>query len=91
MSLWARQNIYKLCYMIFGLTLFPGIIYVVGKLLITTSMTISDFYYYFYGSLLDIGKDGLIVWGIASAPYFFYEVYLLLQAFLARRHLSVRN
>ena len=81
----TRENLYKLGLMIFGLTLFPGMIYIVGKIFITSSNAISDFYSYFYGSLLDMGQDGLIVWGIACGPYLVYEGYLLVKGFLSRR------
>ena len=84
----TRENLYKLGLMIFGLTLFPGMIYIVGKIFITSSNTISDFYSYFYGSLLDMGQDGLIVWGIASGPYLVYEGYLLLRGFIPKRSLA---
>jgi hypothetical protein len=83
-----RENLFKLGLMVFGLTLFPGIFYFVGKVFITSSKTIFDFYSYFYGSLLDMGQDGLIAWGIACGPYLLYEAYLLLQGFFPKRRLK---
>ena len=83
-----REHLYKVGLMIFGLTLFSGIFYLVGKVFIASSKTISEFYSYFYGSLLDMRQDGLIVWGIACGPYLLYEAYLLLQGFLPKRTLK---
>ena len=84
-SLLTRENLYKLGLMIFGLTLFPGMVHLFGKVILPTTKTLSDYYIYFYRSLLDMGKDGLIVWAIACGPYMAYEVYLLLASLGAKK------
>ncbi|MGD9160862.1 MAG: hypothetical protein PVG39_20755 [Desulfobacteraceae bacterium] len=69
----------KILLMIFGLTLFPAIVYWLKKLLVDSSGAIWDYYGYFYRSLMDMGMDGVVVWGIACGPYMVYEVLLLLR------------
>lgn len=85
---WRRENLYKLGLIILGFTLLPGVVHLVGKILGTSSITIEASYLEFYGSLLDIGKDGFIAWSIAFAPYMAYEVYMLLKSFGTKRNVT---
>lgn len=74
----TRESLWRLLPAAFGLTLFPGMVYALGKSLIALPYaSIFDFYSYFYWSLLDMGEDGLIAWGIACGPSMLYEGYLL--------------
>jgi hypothetical protein len=87
----TREILYKIGLMIFGLTLLPGMIFFIKAIFVISPITLSDFYSSFYGSLLDMGKDGLIVWGIACSPYLAYEVYLLLTGFTTKRDLTAQG
>ncbi len=73
--------------MVFGVTLFPVLVYGLAtwfmgpssSAMIGASATLIDFYTYIYGALLDMGKDGMVAWGIVCAPYMVYEIVLLFQ------------
>jgi hypothetical protein len=71
----TKETRNKIGLMIFGLTLFPAIVYWIKELFLESSDTISGYYGYFYSSLLDMGMDGMVVWGIACGPRgnFFYR------------------
>ncbi|BBO86539.1 hypothetical protein DSCO28_71050 [Desulfosarcina ovata subsp. sediminis] len=71
----------KIGLMVFGMTLFPAMVHGLGKWFMDSSVTISGFYTYFFRSLLDTGKDGMVVWSIACGPYMFYELVLLYRSF----------
>ncbi len=64
---------------VFGLTLFPGIIFLIRNIFIADSPALSTSYAMFYRSLLDVGVDGIISWSIACVPYFAYDVSLLIK------------
>ena len=64
---------------VFGLTLFPGIIFLIRNIFIADSLALSTSYAMFYRSLLDVGVDGIISWSIACVPYFAYDVSFLIK------------
>ena len=73
-KVFTRENLYRLVLLLFGFSIFPGIVFLIGKLFITSSDALSDSYSKFYGSLLDLGTSGIVSWSIACAPYFVYDV-----------------
>jgi hypothetical protein len=77
----TRENFYKLLWTAFGLTLFPGLIFLIKTIFISSDTTISAYYSELYGSLLDVGKDGMVAWCFVCAPYMAYELYLLIKNF----------
>jgi len=77
----SRENLYRLGLAIFGFSLFPAIVFLIGKMLFASNATLSIFYTKFYGSLLDFGIDGVYSWTIACAPYITYDLYLLIKTF----------
>lgn len=80
----TKETSKKILLMIFGLTLFPEIVHWIKELFTDSPESISDYYRYFFSSLLDMGVDGMIVWGIACGPYMVYEIVLLVRALLPR-------
>ena len=80
----SKENRNKIGLMIFGLTLFPAIVHGMKDLFVDFSGTIFGFYSWFYRSLLDMAKDGMIAWGIACGPYMVYEIVLLVRSFSSR-------
>ena len=70
---------------IFGFSFFPGIVFMVGKILFASNVTILAFYSKFYRSLIDMGIDGIYSWSIACAPYIAYDLYLLIKSFRTQR------
>jgi hypothetical protein len=77
----TRENLYKLLWTVFGLTLFPGLIFLIKTIFISSNATISAYYSELYGALLDLGKDGMVAWCFVCIPYMAYEVYLLINNF----------
>ncbi|MGD9161471.1 MAG: hypothetical protein PVG39_23865 [Desulfobacteraceae bacterium] len=75
----TKETRNKIGLMIFGLTLFPVVVHWLKKLFMDSSCTILDYYEYFYSSLLDMGMDGMVAWGIACGPYMVYEIALLVR------------
>ena len=65
----------KLLLMVFGLTLFPGMVHIVQGIFTDADIAIKAFYAEFYPSLLDMGTKGVIAWCIACAPYMVHEIY----------------
>ena len=81
----SRENLYRLGLAIFGFSFFPGIVFMVGKILFTSNANILSFYSKFYRSLLDMGIDGIYSWSIACAPYIAYDLYLLIKSFRTQK------
>ena len=75
----TKETRNKIGLMIFGLTLLPAIVFWIKELFADSPESISDYYGYFFGSLLDMGTDGMVVWGIACGPYMVYEIALLVR------------
>ena len=84
-ALLTRENMYKLIWTLFGFTLFPCIIYAANVVFSPSASTLTGYYSNLYGSLLDLGKDGMYAWCIVCAPYMAYEVYLLAKYFLVSK------
>ncbi|BBO86550.1 hypothetical protein DSCO28_71160 [Desulfosarcina ovata subsp. sediminis] len=80
----TRETRNKIGLTIFGLTLFPAVVYGLKALLIDSPATFSDDLASFYRSLLDMGWDGMVAWGIACGPYMVYEIILLVRSFTPR-------
>jgi hypothetical protein len=74
-----REVFYKTGLVVFGLTLFPGIVFLIRNLFSATNPSLLTSYAGFYGSLLDFSVDGLISWSIACVPYFAYDVSLMIS------------
>lgn len=84
-ALLTRENLFKLIWPLLGFTLFPGMIYAANVVFSSSSLTLTGYYSNLYGSLLDVGKDGMVAWCIVCAPYMAYEVYLLARYFLVTK------
>ena len=78
-TIFTREVFYRIGLVVFGLTLFPGFIFLVRNLFVTSSAAISTSYTAFYSSLLDFSVEGMISWSIACVPYFAYDVYLMIK------------
>ena len=77
----TKENLYRFGLAIFGFSLFPGIVFLVTKVLFDSPTTMSLYYAKFYRSLLDLGMDGLYSWSVACAPYIVYDIYLLIKSY----------
>jgi len=84
-KLLTPQNLYRLVLAVLGFSLFPGIIFLISKILFETQTAISDSYSKFYGSLLNFGTDGLISWGIGCTPYMVYDIYFLIRSYRTQK------
>jgi hypothetical protein len=80
----TKETRNKIGLTIFGLTLFPAVVYGLKALFVDSSTTISGYYVSFYRSLMDMGRDGMVAWGIACGPYMVYEIVLLVRSFSSR-------
>jgi hypothetical protein len=78
-TLFNREVVYKIGLVVFGLTLFPGFIFLVRNLFFSSTTAISNSYAAFYSSLLDFSVEGMISWSIACVPYFAYDVFLMIK------------
>jgi hypothetical protein len=87
----TKEHYYKIGLMVFGLTLFPAFLHAIGRFFLESTTTIAEFYSYFYGSLLDMGMDGLVVWAIACGPYLIYEIVLVVKSFLPKTDMKERS
>jgi hypothetical protein len=74
-----RDVFYRIGLVIFGLTLFPGIIFLIRNLFFASNAALSTSYTAFYSSLLDFSVEGMISWSIACVPYFAYDVFLMIK------------
>jgi hypothetical protein len=81
----TRENLYRFGLVIFGFSVFPGIVFLITKLLFESHQNMSGFYSKFYSSLLNLGLDGLYSWSIACAPYFAYDIYLLIKSYKTQK------
>lgn len=70
--------------MVFGLTLFPGIVHILQGIFTGSDIAVRAFYADFYPSLLDMGTKGILAWCIACAPYMVYEIYMLIRGSTSR-------
>jgi len=84
-KLLKRQNLYRLGLAIFGFSLFPGIIFLISKIIFEAQTTMPEFYSKFYGSLLNFGIDGLLSWVIGCMPYMIYDIYLLIGSYRTQK------
>jgi hypothetical protein len=80
----TKENLYKLILMIFGLTLFPIVVYLFQKAFLHREDTVLTFYSDFYRSLLHFDREGFFAWGVACTPYFVYEIFLVIRSFGGR-------
>jgi|GEM_PF-4768462 len=65
--------------MVFGLTLFPGMVHILQGIFTDSDIALGAFYAGFYPSLLDMGTKGIVAWCIACAPYTVHEIYMLVR------------
>jgi hypothetical protein len=86
-----RDVFYRIGLVIFGLTLFPGIIFLIRNLLFASNAALSTSYAAFYGSLLDFSVDGMISWSIACVPYFAYDVSLMIKGNRKKKSETVKK
>jgi len=80
----TKETRNKIGLTIFGLTLFPAVVYGLKALFIDSPSIFSDDFASFYHSLMDMGWDGMMAWGIACGPYMVYEIVLLVRSFSSR-------
>jgi hypothetical protein len=80
----TKETRNKIGLTIFGLTLFPAVFYGLKALFIGSPGTFSGDFASFYRSLMDMGRDGMVAWGIACGPYMAYEIVLLVRSFSSR-------
>ena len=73
----------KLLLMVFGLTLFPGMVHIVQGIFTDSDIAVRAFYAGFYPSLLDMGTQGIIAWCIVCGPYMVHEIYGLVRGWRA--------
>jgi hypothetical protein len=78
-TVFNREVVYRIGLVVFGLTLFPGFIFLVRHLFFASTTAISNSYAAFYGSLLDFSVEGMISWSIAFVPYCAYDVFLMIK------------
>jgi hypothetical protein len=69
----------KLLLMVFGLTVFPGMVHILQGIFTDSDISVRAFYAGFYPSLLDMGTQGIIAWCIACGPYMVHEIYGLVR------------
>jgi hypothetical protein len=74
-----RNVLFRIGLVVFGLTLFPGFVFLVRDLFFSSSTAIPDSYAAFYSSLLDFSVKGMISWSIAYVPYLAYDVFLMIK------------
>lgn len=79
-TIFNREVFYRIALVVFGLTLFPGIIFLIRSLFFASNAALLSSYAAFYGSLLDFSVEGMISWSIACVPYFAYDVYLMIKS-----------
>ena len=77
--LFTRQNLIRLVLLVCGATVFPAIAYWGWKLVSPSLGTLSEFYAWIYGSLMDLGVDGMLAWGVICTPYLAYDIFLLIK------------
>ena len=81
----TRENLYRLGLAVFGFSFFPGIVFLISKILFESHTSMPAFYSKFYRSLLNLGMDGLYSWSVACAPYIAYDIYLLIKSNKAKK------
>jgi len=86
-----REVFYKVGLVVFGLTLFPGIVFVVRNLFSASNTALSTSYAGFYGSLLEFSVKGMISWSIACVPYFAYDVSLMIKNNRTRKNGTIEK
>ena len=74
-----RDVFYRIGLVVFGLSLFPGIVFLIRNLFSASNTALLTSYAGFYKSLLDFSVDGMISWSIACVPYFVYDVSLMVK------------
>lgn len=88
-TIFNREVFYRIGLVIFGLTLFPGFIFLARHLFFDSNAALSASYAAFYSSLLDFSVEGIISWSIACVPYFAYDVSLMIKNNRSKKSESV--
>ncbi len=88
-TIFNREVFYRIGLVIFGLTLFPGFIFLARYLFFDSNAALSASYAAFYSSLLDFSIEGMISWSIACVPYFAYDVSLMIKNNRSKKSESV--
>lgn len=84
-TLFTRHNLIRLILLVFGFTLFPAVVFWGEELLFPSSQKLSEFYAKIYGSLMDMGMDGMFAWCVVCTPYLAYDIYLVIKDFRSKR------
>jgi hypothetical protein len=87
----TKENLIRIGLVVFGLTLFPAIVFLIRNMFLNPGTPLLSSYVTFYRSLLDVGVDGMISWSIACVPYFAYDVSLLIKNNRAQKSEPVKK
>lgn len=90
-KVFTRQNLIRLILLVFGFTLFPAVVYWSDKLIFHSSPTLSEFYAKIFGSLMDLGMDGMFAWCVVCTPYLAYDIFLVVQDYRGQRVEAGKN
>jgi len=71
----AQEFIYFLCSFVFGLFVFPVVLFIIFTIIFGQDWSLfGDFYERFYEAMFDWGYGFEITWTAVLAPYFIFQV-----------------